>query len=334
MKKILLGVFIFILAFMIGGCDNDIDNDLNNIIEDTSTYTLTIVVEGEGTVEPSEGKYEYDEDTIIDLKASPAENYEFSHWEGEVTNSGSTETTAVLDEDKEIIVHFVEFTSNLIPEGMALVEAGVTSSDNGSVSVKYDYYIGKYHVTQAEFKNVMEFNPSYFSGDNKPVELVSWYDAVMYCNKLSEREGLSKYYNISNIKYDGNNILDAIVTENKESNGYRLPTEDEHEYAARGGRDGDVTLYAGSNNLEEVGWYQGNTNETMPVGEKEANELGLYDMSGNVYDWTNTNSDSYRILRGGYWDGSADRCKVSHSLRAVYPGNRGRVTGFRLARNF
>ena len=236
-----------------------------------------------------------------------------------------------------------------VPEDMVLVEAGTTSEDNRSVTVEDDFYIAKYHVTQAEFEEVMDFNPSYFNDKDhpnltgntadRPVERVSWYDAVMYANKLSQAEGLDAYYNISNIEYDGDSIDAAEITQNEGANGYRLPTADEHEYAMRGGKDGNATTYAGSDNLDEVGWYKDNSDAansslnvgTMPVGEKEANELGLYDMSGNVYAWTNTLSGSRRVRRGGFWYSVAGDCEVSrfgiHPPSCSYS-----FIGFRLAR--
>ena len=243
------------------------------------------------------------------------------------------------------------------PPEMVLVEAG----EKGGVIVENDFYIGKYHVTQAQFEAAMGFNPSYFNdedhpdltGDsnNRPVETVTWYDAVMFCNKLSKIEGLDHYYNISDIEYkeDGaeswrhqNNINSATVKINEGANGYRLPTEDEHEYVARGGKGGDATTYAGSNNLNEVGWYRDNSNAansdrssnrgTMPVGEKQANELGIYDMSGNVSDWTNTPSGSNRIVRGGSWYSGAYSCGVSLSLTS-FSSYSFYYIGFRLARS-
>ena len=211
----------------------------------------------------------------------------------------------------------------------------------------------------------MGFNPSYFNDedhpnlegdtDNRPVEMVTWYDAVKYANELSKEEGLDKYYDISDIEYKGDeadgfehpqNIDSAEVTENERANGYRLPTEDEHEYAARGGKDGDTTTYAGSENLNEVAWNWHNSNEanseydyslapegmgTMPVGMKESNELGLYDMSGNVSDWTNTSYSSARVRRGGNWDNQGAGCMVNRSS-LNNPYRSFNVIGFRLAR--
>ncbi len=234
------------------------------------------------------------------------------------------------------------------PEGMVLVEAGTTSQDNGEITIEEDFYIGKYHVTQEEFESVMGFNPSEFSGGSDlPVESVTWYDTIKYSNLLSEADDLEKYYQISDIEYDGDNIISATVEENKEANGYRLATATEHEYAARGGKDGEATVYAGSDNLDEVGWYWRNSGDqylesewdydeliendsrTNPVGEKASNELGIYDMSGNVWDWTNTKDDSNRLVRGGGWFNDADSCEVALS-ESDEPSLVGSVLGFRI----
>jgi len=346
--KVVVILAILLSLLLLSGCDS-----AEEIISDT--HNLTIEVDGEGTVDPAEGTHEFEEDATVTLKAIPAEGWEFSHWTGEVTDTESSDTTVLMDQDKSVTAHFTEKAqdNDLIDSTeMVFVESGTTSTANGSVTIDHDFYIGKYHVTQADFEEIMGFNPSYFNDDdhpdltgnsvNRPVERVTWYDAVMYCNKLSEAEGLDKYYNISSVEYSGDRITDAIVTENKDANGYRLPTADEHEYAARGGKDGNATTYAGSDNLDEVGWYTSNSEAansersdnrgTMPAGEKEDNELGIYDMSGNVLEWTNTTSGSNRIVRGGSWYTNADYCEVSNSFTSN-PSGSGVNVGFRLTRS-
>jgi formylglycine-generating enzyme required for sulfatase activity len=157
-----------------------------------------------------------------------------------------------------------------------------------------------------------------------PVERVSWYDSIEFCNKKSEMEGLEKCYSGS-----GDNIKCDFT-----KNGYRLPTEAEWEYAARGGNKSRGYKYAGSNNIAEVAWYSSNSNhKTHPVGQKQPNELGIYDMSGNVWEWCNDRYDknyyknsprnnpqgpksgnSY-VLRGGSWNNYGYYCRVANRDR-------------------
>jgi formylglycine-generating enzyme required for sulfatase activity len=207
-----------------------------------------------------------------------------------------------------------------------------------SVTVK-GFYMSKYNVTQKEWREVMGTNPSYFKGDNLPVEQVDWYMAVEYCNKLSRAEGLTPAYQGS-----GDNIVCDF-----NASGYRLPTEAEWEYAARGGNEGPMDYkYAGGNNVDSVAWYGGNSgNTTHQVGTKQPNSLGLYDMSGNVWEWcwdrygdyssdaqtdpTGASSGTSRVSRGGSWLDGAAYVRSANRDYAT-PSYRLNGLGFRLVR--
>jgi len=220
------------------------------------------------------------------------------------------------------------------PEGFVFVKGGTfqmgnldkTVTNGGderpihSVTVS-DFYIGKYEVTQKQWEEVMYRNKSSFKGDNLPVEKVSWNDIQKFIKKLNKKTGKT----------------------------YRLPTEAEWEFAARGGTNSKGYKYAGSNNIDDVAWYSSNSgSKTHKVGTKQANELGIYDMSGNVWEWCSdwygssyyknspsnnpqgATSGSNRVYRGGGWSCSASYCRVANR-RSSSPTNRISNLGFRLA---
>ena len=145
------------------------------------------------------------------------------------------------------------------------------------ITVKVDdFYIDDFVVVQGDWNEVMDYNLSYFKADELPVECLSWYEAVLFCNKKSDKDGLQSCYVI-----DGEHVECDFS-----ANGYRLPTEAEWEFAAIGGLKSKGYRYAGSDILDEVAWYSKNAGKTThPRAQKLANELGLYDMCGNVFEW-------------------------------------------------
>ena len=187
------------------------------------------------------------------------------------------------------------------------------------VTLTNDYYMGKYEVPQALWEAVMGSNPSEYKGDNLPVEMVSWNDCQEFISKLNSLTGRK----------------------------FRLPTEAEWEYAARGGKKSRGYQYSGNSNISNVAWYDGNSgSKPHPVGTKQANELGIYDMSGNVYEWcsdwygsyssssqtnpTGADSGSGRVVRGGSWYDFAWGCRLSYR-GSITPFYRGNDLGLRLA---
>ena len=209
--------------------------------------------------------------------------------------------------DKVYTVNGVSFKMIAVKGGTFTM--GATSEQTGAFSDKSpkhsvtlsDYYIGETEVTQELWTAVMGSNPSWFTGNmQRPVEMVSWNDCQTFISKLNELTGET----------------------------FRLPTEAQWEYAARGGNQAQGRLYSGSNTIDDVAWYTSNSSSTThPVKTKSPNELGIYDMSGNVWEWcsdwygsyssaaqtdpTGPNTGSSRVGRGGSWYSNAARCRVA-----------------------
>jgi len=211
------------------------------------------------------------------------------------------------------------------------------------------FYMSKCTVTQKEWYEIMGTTIEQQrvssrglllrgSGDNYPMYYVNWNDAIEYCNKRSLKEGLKPAYRVS-----GN-----AITCDWEADGYRLPTEAEWEYAAKGGNGLFGYEYSGSNNVDTVAWYNRNSEQsTQPVGTKAANSLGLYDMSGNVWEWcwdwegkypNNAQTDprgpasgSSRIRRGGSWMDGATFVRSAYR-GSISPSRSGSDIGFRVVR--
>ena len=218
------------------------------------------------------------------------------------------------------------------------------------------FYLSKFEVTQQLWVSVMGGNPSYFKGPNRPMENVSWYDCVSFCNKYSMKLGLEPCYRlVENGKDSGTNpdswpmrwnrgTSENIIYDST-AKGFRLPTEVEWEYAAKGGKLHSGYTYSGSNEMSSVGWFLDNSDgQTHDVGQKQANGLGIFDMSGNVREWCwdwhkrypgNTDDSphyvtSLRVLRGGSWNDEVYLARVP--FRSCFrPSNQDNYFGLRLA---
>jgi len=231
---------------------------------------------------------------------------------------------------------------------------GRNADEKNEHKVELDsFQIGATEITQSQWKKVMGSTPRELrdrgssnwplrgEGDDVPMYYASWYDAVAFCNNLSISEGLEPAYS----------IVGTSVTWNRGADGYRLPTEAEWEYAAKGGPDqqGNDVRYAGSDDLDEVAWYYKNCNSmNNEVATKAPNRIGLYDMSGNVWEWcwdvyqeygdsmqdnpSGAESGELRISRGGHWYGEPDGALVFARGRNK-PDLIGLTSGFRVARS-
>ncbi len=323
----------------------------------TGTYTIEISANGYAMQTKSLTINEHQITSLdITLKKSMASGQSFTkvlgiEWvrvEGGTFKMGCTSEQSNCDSDEKP-VHTVTVNSFYMGKyevtNAQVVDVFNWALDHGKIKISNS----KVENTQGNRQELLDLNDSdcqiSYDGsklyvknnfDNYPVIEISWYGAVAFCNYLSERDSLTPVYNLSN------------WTLNWRANGYRLPTEAEWEYAARGGQKSHGYKYAGSNNMDAVAWYDGNSKgKTHMVGQKQPNELGLYDMSGNVWEWCQDwyapgyyskssldtpkgpASGRSRVLRGGGWNNSDNHVRVSNRYFSYPDGTKG-FYGFRL----
>ena len=319
-------------------------------------YTITYELEGGTNAPENPASYNVETETIT-LRDPAKAGYTFEGWYMAEDFTGNA-VTEIIQGTTGNITLYAKWEQ--IPFTTVKVEGGSCTLNGKEVTLS-SFWISPYEVTQEEFESLMagnqngiEPNPSYFPDnpaagevqERRPVEQVSWYHAIVYCNLLSIRNGLTPCYTIKSStdpaawgtspKSTGaKDYADwKSVTCNFDADGYRLPTGAEWEYAARGGQTGisDGTWsykYSGSDTPENVAWYDSNSDsKTHEVGKKQANALGLYDMSGNVWEWcwdwygrypsgtedpAGPNTGIARVARGGGWHNlAASNCAVSY----------------------
>ena len=311
-----------------------------------------------------------------DIVSSDATKYRFSKWR--MKDGASVPSVFGADNIDDIVAVWVEPSTITVPEGFVEIpDASITGSEewtpysnifvSGRALNIEAFWMSDHEVTRDEYKKIMGSNPSRAdaydkdgskltgsAAGNNPVDSVSWYDAIVYCNKRSIDEGLTPCYTIkgSTDPESWGTVPDSFDSEwaaaacDFEADGYRLPTEAEWEWAARGEESYE---YAGSDNIDDVAWYPGNTSYigSREVKTKKENGYGLYDMSGNVWEWcwdwygsvysstpgSGPASGFYRCKRGGSCGGGDLYAQVAYRGGIDSPNNRGTYYGFRLVRS-
>ena len=290
--------------------------------------------------------------TKVTLTATTATPFSGSLWEGCSGVNDTCEVT-VTKAQKVGVQWGPETRPKLvkIPNGRFTMGSSALESGRGSnevphtVTLMTDFWMAESEVTQRQYRNLMGSSPSNFKGDELPVENVSWFEAVAYCNALSVKEKLPPCYQI--------NGTTVGWADGVKCTGYRLPTEAEWEYAANPVTP-PRTVYAGSDTVDGVAWYSTNSGSTThAVKTKTANGRGLYDLSGNVWEWvwdwyqanyealpatdpigpTTKPSPEYRVIRGGSWSDTATDARVARRY-FIAPTNRDGDVGFRFVRSY
>jgi formylglycine-generating enzyme required for sulfatase activity len=266
-------------------------------------------------------------------------------------------------------MHAIE-TGVVFEMGSPVTEAGRDSVDERRHGVRLtrSFVAAEHEVTQADWLTVMGWNESNPQRADRPVEQITWFDAIDFCNRLSSRDGYDPVYDVGNISYDGHHIVQADVVPHWHNSGYRLPTEAEWEFACRAGSSGatfrgdltDLSCTPLDPALDPVGWYCGNSHDaTQPVGLKEGNPWGLKDVLGNVFEWTwdryhptygldfppspaepdsvvsdpvGPSTGDSRVCRGGSWSVTPRECRAAYRLYHP-PGKAYGDVGLRVVRS-
>ncbi|MHB9337160.1 formylglycine-generating enzyme family protein [Fusobacterium pseudoperiodonticum] len=350
--------------------------------KETPRYNITVIIANKENVPPElEDMVEFIDKEIIDNEVA-IKNYILDLAEFEKLEINEVKLDKIVKLLKKDIHKFSK-NDNTLDENMAnmiFVEGGEYKPPFADEKKEVlDLEVCKYPTTQKMWQEVMEYNPSQFKGDNKPVDSVTWWQALEFCNKLSEKYRLQPTYDLSN---SSNGILMINQLNGKavypdeanfgKTEGFRLPTEVEWEWFARGGQEGlddgsFYFLYAGSDDLAEVGWYVHNSGainrngSSKEVGLKKPNKLGIYDCSGNVFEWCydtvefiknafyarvecenrlgngkdylykHGNLDLERRLKGGGWGQYGAYCFV-RTRHHAYPDHCYSDLGFRIVR--
>ena len=274
--------------------------DVLNVVKNLDSYNhIPIIVRVKAPGQPVNSTETYTEEETYyeDVVIKPAGFFKKAVTEKQKKTRMVTKTRTVAASSSGNEITLFEFCP---------IHAGTFKMESNEVKMDQDFYLGKYPVTQQQWEAVMGNNPSNFKGGSLPVETVSWDDAQIFIQKLNQLSGKKNY---------------------------RLPTEGEWEYACRAGSTSDYYFGDNESQLGEYAWYDGNSGATThPVGQKKPNEWGLYDMAGNVWEWTDSwydSSHSSRVIRGGSWYYFAGRCR-SDCRRRGAPGGRVNFIGFRL----